>query len=200
MRLPIQPKTVKPKVTTIANTVQSRFMFASSMFYGTLGWAPSSPSPPAPARIACAFRSTEKPRSWLTDLCLGHFSINPFADICWAIYELDAFRFATRQKTHHVAIHQFYLFQIQNYATITRFPFQQFFQLSQACRLNSPAQSKDHGSAFRRSLNLKHRFVYSAYAKQCKRSTNRKRLKKLESVGNKMPTFRKLPKSWKEFL
>jgi hypothetical protein len=35
---------------------------------------------------------------------------------------------------------------------------------------------------------------------QCKTNTNRKRLKKLESVGDKMPTFRKLPKSWQEFL
>src|SRR5262249_51056819 len=114
MRLPIQPKTVKPKITTIANTVQSRFMFASSLFYGTLGWAPSSPSPPAPARIACAFRSTEKPRSRLTDLCLGHFSLNPFPNICRAIRDVNAFRFATGQKTHHVAIHEFYLSQIQN--------------------------------------------------------------------------------------
>jgi hypothetical protein len=29
---------------------------------------------------------------------------------------------------------------------------------------------------------------------QCKTNTNRKRLKELESVGDEMPTFRKLPK------
>jgi hypothetical protein len=29
---------------------------------------------------------------------------------------------------------------------------------------------------------------------KCKRNTNRKRLKKLNSVNDKMPTFRKLPK------
>src|SRR5215475_8945430 len=43
MRLPIQPKTVKPKVTTIANTIQSRFILASSLFFAVRGRAPSSP-------------------------------------------------------------------------------------------------------------------------------------------------------------
>ena len=34
----------------------------------------------------------------------------------------------------------------------------------------------------------------------CKRNTNRNRLKKLGSVGDEMPTFRKLPKSRQGFL
>ena len=43
------------------------------------------------------------------------FFLNPFADVCRAIRELHALRFANRQKTHGVAIHEFHLFQIQSY-------------------------------------------------------------------------------------
>ena len=124
---------------------------------------------------------------------MSHFSLNPFADKCWAIRDVDALRFATCQKTHHISIHEFHLVQIQNQAMIIRFGLQQFLQLSQAGRLDSSAQSKDNKFSIRRSLNLKHRFVQHPL-EQCKRNTNRKRLKKLDSVSDKMPTFRKLPK------
>src|SRR5215831_10455475 len=43
MRLPIQPKTVKPKVNTIANTIQNRFMLVLSLGCGTPGSVPSLP-------------------------------------------------------------------------------------------------------------------------------------------------------------
>src|SRR5262249_43969115 len=43
MRLPTQPKTVKPKVNTIANTIQNRFMLVPSLFRGTPGSASSIP-------------------------------------------------------------------------------------------------------------------------------------------------------------
>src|SRR5215472_29771 len=43
MRLPIQPKTVKPKVTTNANTIQNRFLLVLSLGCGTLGSVPSLP-------------------------------------------------------------------------------------------------------------------------------------------------------------
>jgi len=36
MRLPIQPKTVKPKIMTIAKTIQSSFMLAPSPHRGVL--------------------------------------------------------------------------------------------------------------------------------------------------------------------
>src|SRR5215470_17471592 len=56
MRLPIQPKTVKPKVNTIANIIQNRFMLIPSLFQsfkvtstGTWSNCSAAPSPPNPA-------------------------------------------------------------------------------------------------------------------------------------------------------
>ena len=92
-------------------------------------------------------------------LCL--FFLNPFADICRAIRELDAFRFAIGQKVPRVAVHEFSLFQISQQPLMIRFGVQNFLQLSQGCRLNSTAQSKDNESSIDRSLNLKHRFGFS---------------------------------------
>src|SRR5262247_128618 len=43
MRLPTQPKTVKPKVKTITNMIQSRFTLVPSLLRGTFGPAPSIP-------------------------------------------------------------------------------------------------------------------------------------------------------------
>src|SRR5262252_1289692 len=43
MRLPIQPKIVKPKVNTIANTIQNRFMLVLSLGCDTPGSGPSIP-------------------------------------------------------------------------------------------------------------------------------------------------------------
>src|SRR5215510_14388584 len=43
MRLPTQPKTVKPKVKTITNMIQSRFTLVPSLCRGTPGPAPSIP-------------------------------------------------------------------------------------------------------------------------------------------------------------
>jgi len=77
---------------------------------------------------------------------------------------------------------------------ITRSGSQEFLQFGHACRLNSSAQSKDNEFPIRRSLNLKHRLGVQRMLEKCKTNTNRKRLKELESVDDKMPTFRKLPK------
>src|SRR5215468_2180826 len=45
MRLPIQPKTVKPKIKTIARRIQSRLMLASSrLARGFLRWASLTPA------------------------------------------------------------------------------------------------------------------------------------------------------------
>jgi len=71
-------------------------------------WCISDSSEDAPAEP----RPVKTPRFAIFVLC--RLSLNPFADICRAIRELNVFRFATSQKTHRFAIHEFHLVQIQN--------------------------------------------------------------------------------------
>jgi hypothetical protein len=81
-----------------------------------------------------------------------------------------------------------------------RFGIQEFLQFGQARRRDSTAQSKDNELSIHRSLNLKHRFGRSVCFAVRQTHTNLKRLKKLESADDKMPTFRKLPKVRQRFL
>ena len=43
-----------------------------------------------------------------------NFTFNPLLDICRAVRNVDASRFATRCKTNYIAIHESDLFQIQS--------------------------------------------------------------------------------------
>jgi len=43
-----------------------------------------------------------------------NFTFNPLLDICRAVRNVDASRFATRRKSNYIAIHESDLFQIQS--------------------------------------------------------------------------------------
>src|ERR1700761_6788471 len=72
------------------------------------------------------------------------FSRDPLADVCWAIVELDAARFATLKKTDSVLIHQRQIFQVQGDAATDPFRTEQLFQLTYIFSIHSTAQFKDH--------------------------------------------------------
>src|SRR5208282_3876036 len=94
---------------------------------------------------------------------------NPLADICRAILELGAIRFATSQKYNCVSIHELDLSQIQNNAVVLSFDFEESLQLYHLFRIDSTTQGKGYGLRFRRYLNSqRHRFspettVYPGY-------------------------------------
>jgi hypothetical protein len=75
---------------------------------------------------------------------------------------------------------------------LTWFGFQQSLQLGQAALIR-PLRVNTTSLPFADLWILNIDLCAQRMPEQCKRNTNRNQLKKLESVGDEMPTFRQLP-------
>jgi len=73
-------------------------------------------------------------------------SINPFADIGRTILELDAIRFAARQKLHCISNYERYVLQIQDQVAIDPFQSEESLQLRNVVHLDSTTYGEDGAS------------------------------------------------------
>ena len=80
---------------------------------------------------------------------------HPLADVCRAVLERDAVRFAPHEKVDCVHTDQGQILQVQYYAATACFTADQRFQLRQVVFYHSTAESKDH-PVVRRSSNPQH--------------------------------------------
>ncbi len=74
---------------------------ADLWFWGARLWPYADAAHPKLLRFGCSC-----PHSHLILFVGVRFSRDPLADICWAILQLDAARFAAPKKTDNVLIHQ----------------------------------------------------------------------------------------------
>src|ERR1700747_2019007 len=100
------------------------------------------PTLPDPKARKLCFRNAHSPRSrnaaasvssaqlpfWF--LCSSPFSLDPLADVCRTILELDASRFAAPEETDNLLIHEPEIFQVQDDAPTARFGADQRLQLA----------------------------------------------------------------------
>src|SRR6266404_2111592 len=86
----------------------------------------------------------------------GSFSRDPLANVCRAILDLDAVRFADLEKPDSLSIHEGQVFQVQDDAATLRFRSKQCFHLGYIFCVHSTTQRKDN-FAVCRSGDLQHR-------------------------------------------
>jgi len=86
------------------------------------------------------------------------FSLNPLANIEWAILQLDAVHFTLLQELHSFSIYKRDVCQIQYQIAVGQLQTEQPLQLHNVFDLDSAAESKDDLSVCR-SFDLQHRSI-----------------------------------------
>ena len=77
-------------------------------------------------------------------LTSASLSGDPLADVCRAVLERDAVRFATLEKIDRVSTNQGHVVQVQYYVATVWFRADERFQLGYVVLGHSAAQRKDH--------------------------------------------------------